>query len=104
MATTIKETRIMKYSKSIKGYFKLSDGTKTKFEIDKMGEWEQWGNRRDNLCITVPNVMRMKKLNEFSSIEDLLKFFLKRNQQRQLVIDKINTQTKWQQQLKKPKL
>lgn len=47
----------------------------------------------------------MKKLNEFSSIEDLLKFFLKRNQQRQLVIDKINTQTKWQQQqLKKPKL
>jgi|APGre2960657444_1045066.scaffolds.fasta_scaffold02936_2 hypothetical protein len=48
--------------------------------------------------------MRIKKLNEFSSIEDLLKFFLKRNQQRQLVIDKINTQTKWQQQLKKPKL
>jgi hypothetical protein len=59
MATTIKETKIMKYSKSIKGYFKLSDGTKTKFEIDKIGEWEQWGNHRDNLCITVPNIMLM---------------------------------------------
>ena len=65
--TTIKETKIMKYSKSIKGYFRLSDGTKTKFEIDKIGEWEQWGNSRDNLGVSVPFI---EELINFLTIEE----------------------------------
>ena len=65
--TTIKETKIMKYSKSIKGYFKLSDGTKTKFEIDKIGEWEQWGNSRDNLGVSVAFI---EELVNFLTIQE----------------------------------
>lgn len=59
MTTKVKTTKLTKVGKEIKGYFKLTDGTKTKFSIDKQGEWEQWGNTRDNLCVTVPNVQRM---------------------------------------------
>lgn len=55
----VKLTKLSKKGKEITGYFKLSDGTKTKFSIDKQGEWEQWGNTTDNLCLTVPNVQRM---------------------------------------------
>ena len=55
----IKSVIVSKKGKEITGYFKLSDGTKTKFSIDKQGEWEQWGNTTDNLCVSVPNVQRM---------------------------------------------
>jgi hypothetical protein len=57
--TKVKTTKITKIRKGISGYFKLTDGTKTKFSIDNQGEWEQWGNTTDNLCISVPNVQRM---------------------------------------------
>lgn len=59
MITKVKSTRLTKIGKEIKGYFKLTDGTKTKFSIDKQGEWEQWGNSTENLCLTVPNVERL---------------------------------------------
>jgi hypothetical protein len=55
----VKLTRLSKRGKEISGYFKLTDGTKTKFAIDKQGEWEQWGNTRDNLCLTVPRIQRL---------------------------------------------
>jgi hypothetical protein len=57
--TSIKKTTLTKFKNGIKGYFTLSDGTKTKFEIDNQGEWYQWGNTRENLCITVPKVERI---------------------------------------------
>lgn len=59
MTTKVKTTKLTTISKGIKGYFKLTDGTKTNFSIDKQGEWHQWGNTRDNLCLTVPNVERL---------------------------------------------
>lgn len=50
--TTLKETKHL-----IKGVFTLKDKTKTQFEIDKhTGVWNQWGNTRDNLCISIPNI------------------------------------------------
>jgi hypothetical protein len=50
--TTWKETK-----NYINGIFTLNDKTKTKFQIDKKsGAWEQWGNNRENLCISVPKV------------------------------------------------
>lgn len=39
---------------SIKGTFKLSDRSTTHFCIDKEYGWQQWGNTRDNLYLTVP--------------------------------------------------
>lgn len=50
--TTLRETKHL-----IKGVFTLRDKTKTQFEIDKRsGYWEQWGNIRENLTISVPKV------------------------------------------------
>jgi hypothetical protein len=43
----------------VKGWLKLKDGTKTFFNIDNNGEWEQWGNTRDNLCLTVPFMIQL---------------------------------------------
>ena len=39
MTTKVKTTKLTKIGKEIKGYFKLTDGTKTMFCIDKQGEW-----------------------------------------------------------------
>ena len=39
----IKETKST--NKVIKGWFKLTDGTKTHFEVDSNGEWNQWGKQ-----------------------------------------------------------
>lgn len=44
----------------VTGWFKLTDGTKTHFHINKYGEWEQWGNTRDNLCLTVNFVENLR--------------------------------------------
>ena len=50
--TTLKESKY-----HIKGVFTLRDKTKTQFEIDKhSGCWEQWGNIRENLTISVPKI------------------------------------------------
>lgn len=59
MVTPIKETKLLKKGKEINGWFKLKNGTKTKFSISNDGSWEQWGNTRDNLCLTVPYVERL---------------------------------------------
>lgn len=60
MNTYIKAKKIT-YLKSgkIKGILKLSDKSTTKFEIDKSGEWYQWGNNADNLCISVPLIEKL---------------------------------------------
>lgn len=50
--TTWKETKHY-----IKGVFTLNDKSKTQFQIDKTdGTWEQWGNFRENLCVSVPKI------------------------------------------------
>lgn len=50
----IKSKTITKLKTKIKGKFILSDKSITKFEIDrKTGEWNQWGNSADNLCLSV---------------------------------------------------
>jgi hypothetical protein len=54
-------------SNEVKGWFKLSDGTKTQFTINKYGEWEQWGNSRDNLGVSVPFV---EELVNFLTIQE----------------------------------
>ena len=47
---------------SIEGYFILSDKSKTKFSIDDVYGWSQWGNSDFNLYLTVPRVEAL--LNE----------------------------------------
>lgn len=59
MTTKIKTTKITAIKKGISGYFTLTDGTKTKFSIDKQGEWYQWGNSTENLYLSVPKVERL---------------------------------------------
>jgi hypothetical protein len=50
----IKSKKITYYKSKVKGSIKLSDGSVTKFEVIKGGEWNQWGNSTNNLCISVP--------------------------------------------------
>lgn len=50
----------------VKGWLKLKDGTKTFFNIDSTGEWEQWGNTRDNLCLTVNFVENLRNFLLYS--------------------------------------
>lgn len=60
MNTYIKTKKIT-YLKSgkIKGILKLSDRSTTKFEIEKSGEWNQWGNSTNNLFISVPLIEKL---------------------------------------------
>lgn len=58
--TYIKREVIKRTRNTIKGYFCLSDKTKTIFDINKDG-WEQWGNTSENLYLTVG---RLEKLQE----------------------------------------
>ena len=51
----IKES-VSRNSRRIWGYFKLSDGSKTQFEMKKGESWFQWGNTTDKLCETVDRV------------------------------------------------
>lgn len=57
----IKSKKITYTKNKIKGSIKLSDGSTTKFEVVRGGEWNQWGNSIDNLSLTVP---LMEKLQE----------------------------------------
>lgn len=50
----IKTTKITETKNKFKGSIKLSDGSVTKFEVIKGGDWNQWGNKAENLCVTVP--------------------------------------------------
>jgi hypothetical protein len=45
----------------IKGTLKLSDKSTTKFEIEKDGQWFQWGNTENNLWISVPLVKKLRE-------------------------------------------
>ena len=54
MNTKIKSKKITETKNFIKGYFLLTDKSKTHFEIDKRTKnWYQWGNCTDNLCKSV---------------------------------------------------
>jgi hypothetical protein len=66
MSTTtlnpIKQKRLFwgKKGMEVSGWFKLQDGSKTHFTIDRDGEWEQWGNTRDNLGVSVSFVEQLR--------------------------------------------
>jgi hypothetical protein len=62
MTPTIRAKKIT-YLKNgeIKGQIKLSDNTITHFEIDKYGEWNQWGNYSKNLFVTVPLMEQLQR-------------------------------------------
>ena len=51
---TVRRTR-----NTIKGHFNLSDGSKTQFSIDRGYGWQQWGNTRENLGLTVDRVEQL---------------------------------------------
>ena len=57
----IKSKKITYYRGKVKGSIRLSDGTVTKFEIFKGGDWFQWGNSTQNLCVTVPMMERLQE-------------------------------------------
>ena len=60
--TQIKQKKVtFGKTNEVKGWFKLTDGTKTHFTISRDGEWEQWGNSRDNLCLTVPFMLQISE-------------------------------------------
>ena len=60
MTPTVRTQKITKLkSGAIKGSFTLTDRSMTQFEIDKNGNWFQWGNCTENLCITVAYVERL---------------------------------------------
>lgn len=62
MNTYIKTKKITYYKNGkIRGSLKLSDKSVTKFEITEDGEWFQWGNHPDNLCISVPLVEKLRE-------------------------------------------
>jgi hypothetical protein len=50
----IKSKSVKFLTSKVKGWLKLTDGSKTHFEVQNNGEWEQWGNSRENLCVSVP--------------------------------------------------
>ena len=58
----IKQKKLVwgKKGKEVSGWLKLRDGSKTQFSIDSDGQWEQWGNTRDNLCVSVPFVEQLR--------------------------------------------
>jgi len=66
--TQIKQKKVtFGKTNEVKGWFKLTDGTKTHFTISRDGEWEQWGNSRDNLGVSVPFI---EELINFLTIEE----------------------------------
>ena len=60
MNTKIKSKKITETKNFIKGYFLLTDKSKTYFEIDKRDmNWYQWGNQTGNLCLSVSHIENM---------------------------------------------
>ncbi len=59
--TEIRSENITRTKNIIKGYFVLSDKTKSYFRIDKEYGWQQWGNFRDNLVLTVDRVEKLQQ-------------------------------------------
>jgi hypothetical protein len=57
MNIKIKSKKITESKNFIKGYFLLTDKSKTKFEINKKTqEWNQWGNSTENLFLSVSRI------------------------------------------------
>jgi hypothetical protein len=46
---------------TIKGSFRLCDGTTTKFEISREYGFNQWGNSTENLYKTVPRLEQLQQ-------------------------------------------
>ena len=62
MSVQIKKTKLAIGKFTIKGEFTLTDKSKTKFIMSrKSGEWEQFGNSTDNLCVSVDAIENIKK-------------------------------------------
>lgn len=61
MSTVIRSEKITRTKNKIKGTFRLSDKSITKFECTRNGEWYQWGNIEENLFITVRRVEELHK-------------------------------------------
>ena len=59
--SNIKSKKVTFGDNQVKGWLKLKDGTKTFFNIDNNGEWEQWGNTKDNLCLSVPFMLQISE-------------------------------------------
>ena len=59
------KTKKITYLKNgkIKGTLTLSDKSTTKFEINKDGQWFQWGNSTNNLCLSVELVQQLSQDN-----------------------------------------
>jgi hypothetical protein len=57
----IKSEKVIFEGNKARGWLKLKDGTKTFFNIDNNGEWEQWGNTKDNLCLSVPFMLQISE-------------------------------------------
>jgi hypothetical protein len=56
------KTQMKFFDNTIEGTFILPDKTITSFFVDKDGEWEQWGNTRDNLTKTVKELVNLIQL------------------------------------------
>jgi hypothetical protein len=46
----------------LEGYFKLSDGSKTRFAASQTDGWQQWGNSTENLGLTVDRIEELTSL------------------------------------------
>lgn len=67
MLKVVKES-VHENKSRIWGEFKLSDGSATQFEMTReglrslgVGAWQQWGNRTDNLWLTVGRVEKLTR-------------------------------------------
>lgn len=52
--TQIKTKKVNFIKNEIKGWFRLTDGTKTQFSVDAQGNFSQWGNSTENLTLSIP--------------------------------------------------
>jgi hypothetical protein len=53
------QTRYKNLTNGMRGTFKLSDGTKTKFEVFENGEVKQSGTTEANLSVTFPHLIEL---------------------------------------------
>ena len=66
----VKSEHITQTRNTIKGWFLLSDKSKTHFSIDRVNGWQQWGNSRENLGLTVDRIEKLQEqLNEYIGFE-----------------------------------
>lgn len=61
VSTQIKTKKVDFKQSLVKGWFRLTDGTKTEFTIDQQGNWTQWGNTSDNLNVSIPFLQELSQ-------------------------------------------